>query len=49
MSEAKQSLERVVFEIKNEILIEKSDEAFKNKIKKSPILEFLDLLLKPKI
>ena len=33
----------------NEILIEKSDEAFKNKIKKSPILDFLDLLLKPKI
>ena len=31
MSEAKQSLERVVFEIKMKFSIEKSDEAFKNK------------------
>jgi hypothetical protein len=39
MSEAKQSLGRVVFEIKMNILIEKSDEAIKNKIKKLTFLK----------
>ena len=40
MSEAKQSLGRVVFEIKMKFSIEKSDEAMNTKIKKSPSLEF---------